>query len=252
MKDEGWPDGYGRRMLVEVDSTNAEGLRLAASLAAPTWIFAGRQLAGRGRRGRAWSDPEGNFAASLVLKPAEPPEVSVLRSYVAALALYDALAVVAPDADLALKWPNDVLLSGRKLAGILLEASTAGWGMAHLVIGIGVNLSHVPERGQGALAPISLQAGAGVSVDPEELLGHLACAYARREAQFIAEGFAPIRADWLARAGRLGQNVTARTMRDEICGRFDGIDEAGHLVLVTAEGRRAIPAADVFFGGEGA
>ncbi|MCQ0092637.1 biotin--[acetyl-CoA-carboxylase] ligase [Roseovarius sp. M141] len=248
MKDPVWPVGYGRHMLPEVDSTNAEGMRLASELAGPTWIFAARQIAGRGRRGRVWGDPEGNFAASLVLRPAEPPERAALRSFVASLALYDALSALAPGADLALKWPNDVLLSEGKLAGILLEGSSSAGRLAHLVIGIGVNLAGVPVPGEArAVPPVSLLSGTGVQVTPERLLDHLAAAYGRREAVFVRDGFAPIRADWLARAARLGQIVTARTMREETTGRFETVDEDGNLVLSTAGGRRAIPAADVFF-----
>lgn len=250
MNELNWPEGYGRRMLPEVDSTNAEGLRLASGLAGPTWIFAARQVAGRGRRGRAWSDPDGNFAASLVLKPEGTPAQAALRSFVAALALHDALSAAAPGADLALKWPNDVLLGGGKVAGILLEGAGLGARMNHLVIGFGVNLSNAPEQGVAAIQPVSLRAGAGVLVVADVLLGHLARSYAAREAVFVAEGFGPIRADWLARAARLGHEVIARTMRDEIRGRFDDVDDAGNLVLSTASGRRVIPAADVFFESE--
>lgn len=248
MKDPVWPEGYGRRLLAEVGSTNAEAIRMAPELAQPTWIFAARQTAGRGRRGRAWRDPDGNFAASLVMRPAETPGQAALRSFVAALALHDALSGLAPGADLALKWPNDVLLNGGKLAGILLEGTSAGERMAHLVIGIGVNLAAVPDAaGRGAVAPISLAAGAGVRVAPETLLHHLAAAYARREAVFAAEGFGPIRADWLARAARLGTQITARTMQGEARGIFETVDPQGNLVLSTAGGRQAIPAAEVFF-----
>lgn len=243
-----WPTGYDRHMLAQVDSTNAEGMRLGPDLTVPTWIHAARQLAGRGRRGRAWRDPAGNFAASLVLRPDEPPERAALRSFVASLALYDALMALAPGADLALKWPNDVLLTEGKLAGILLEGSSAGGRMAYLVIGIGVNLANLPEPGAGgAVQPVSFLSGTGVQVAPEVLLDHLAAAYARREAVFATEGFAPIRKDWLARAARLGQTVTARTMHEEVQGRFDTVDAAGNLVLSTPGGQRAIPAADVFF-----
>ncbi len=243
-----WPAGYDRRILAQVDSTNAEGMRLAPGLEVPTWIHAVRQVAGRGRRGRAWRDPAGNFAASLVLRPDEPPERAALRSFVASLALLDALSALAPGADLALKWPNDVLLNEGKLAGILLEGTSAGGHMTYLVIGLGVNLANLPEPGAaGAVEPVSLLSGAGVQVAPEILLDHLAAAYARREAVFAAEGFAPIRKDWLARAARLGQVVTARTMHEEVQGRFETVDAAGNLVLSTPGGQRAIPAADVFF-----
>ena len=241
-----------KRVLAEVDSTNAEAMRVARDLAGPAWILGLRQTAGRGRRGRAWADPEGNFAATLVMRPAEPVQEVALRSFVAALALCDALEEAAPGADLALKWPNDVLLSGGKLAGILLESSSAGRGVAHLAIGIGVNLGHAPEAVDGAgFAPVSLREVTGTDIGPEAFLNILAPAYAAREAQFLQLGFAPVRAAWLARAARLGEQITARTgsgetMR-EITGVFETVDALGNLVLSGPQGRRAIPAADVFF-----
>ena len=114
-----WPEGVARHVLAEVDSTNSEAARLAPQLTQPTWIMAHRQTAARGRRGRAWISPEGNFAATLVMRPGGEPAAAALRSFVAALALADALAlVVGPGAVIALKWPNDVLLNGGKVAGI--------------------------------------------------------------------------------------------------------------------------------------
>lgn len=246
-----WPEGYGRRMLDEVDSTNAEAARIAPSLAGPTWILALRQTAARGRRGRPWVMPEGNFAATLVLPPTGNAPQMALRSFVASLALFDAcVAVTGRSAGLALKWPNDVLLNGGKLAGILLESAGSGAGLTHYVIGIGVNLAEAPAPGEveaGALSPVSLLSASGVVVRPEEFLAALAMAYAAHETQFSIHGFAPIRTAWLARAARLGEKITARTGRDEITGRFETVDEAGNLVLSTAHTRHAIPAADVFF-----
>ncbi|MEM8581197.1 MAG: biotin--[acetyl-CoA-carboxylase] ligase, partial [Pseudomonadota bacterium] len=113
-----WPAGVEKRVLAEVDSTNAEAARIAPTLAGPTWILGLHQTAARGRRGRAWVNPRGNFAATLVMRPSEPPERVALRSFVAALALRDALVRATGQADaFALKWPNDVLLNGGKVAG---------------------------------------------------------------------------------------------------------------------------------------
>jgi BirA family biotin operon repressor/biotin-[acetyl-CoA-carboxylase] ligase len=245
----GWPEGYGRRVLAKVDSTMAEAARIAPSLAGPEWILALRQTAGRGRRGRAWRDPVGNFAATLVMRPTEPPEQVALRSFVAALALFDACVAATGRADaFSLKWPNDVLLNGGKLAGILLESTGQAGAITHFAIGIGVNLSHVPETvDDGALRPVSLSGETGVEIDPEGFLELLAGAYARREQAFRDYGFAPVRAAWLSRAARLGEVITARTARDEITGRFETVDEGGNLVLSTPKGRVAIAAADVFF-----
>ena len=246
-----WPEGYGRRVLAEVDSTMAEAARLAPGLAGPEWICARRQTGARGRRGRVWHMPEGNFAATLVLRPTEAPGVVALRSFVAALALFDAVVAVTGRAQgLALKWPNDVLLNGGKLAGILLESLGSRGGALHLAIGIGVNLAEAPgadEVEPGAVRPVALAMETGALVTPEEFLGVLAGAYARHEAQFVTYGFAPIREAWLARAARLGEVITARTGREAITGTFETVDAEGHLVLSTAKGRVAIPAADVFF-----
>ncbi len=243
-----WPAGYGREILAEVDSTNAQAARRAPSLKGPEWICALQQTAARGRRGRAWVSPAGNFAASLVMRPGDPPDRLALRSFVAALALHDALAeVTGTDAGLALKWPNDVLLNGGKLAGILLEGvAPAGT----LVIGIGVNLIAAPDNKtleQGAVPPVSLLAETGVRVTPQTLLDALAAAFARHETAFATYGFAPIRTAWLAKAARLGEEITARTTRESHHGRFETVDDGGQLVLNTLHGRVAIAAADVFF-----
>ncbi len=247
-----WPVGYGRRVLPEVDSTNAEAVRIAESLRGPEWILALSQTAGRGRRGRAWKNPKGNFAASLVLQPQEPAEQVALRSFVASLALADAFAAVTgrPEA-FSLKWPNDVLLNGGKVAGILLEsAGFADGRFSHFVIGIGVNLMDTPDVADleaTATRPVSIFSETGAKVDPETFLDALAPAYARWEHQFVSYGFEVIRAAWLARAARLGEVITARTMREEYVGTFDTVDIAGNLVLKTAQGVVAIPAADIFF-----
>lgn len=246
-----WPDGYGRRILAQVDSTLSEAARIAPGLAGPEWILALRQTAGRGRRGRPWKDPAGNLAATLVMTPQGTPAQAALRSFSAALAVFDACVDVTGQASgLALKWPNDVLLNGGKLAGILLESSGQGGRIAHLAIGIGVNLRSAPDAGAvepGAVRPVSLLSETGASVDPETFLTCLAAAFARYEAAFQADGFAPIRQAWLARAARLGGVITARTPRAETTGLFETIDDAGNLVLGTSTGRVAIPAAEIFF-----
>jgi BirA family biotin operon repressor/biotin-[acetyl-CoA-carboxylase] ligase len=159
----------------------AEAARRAPGLSAPTWICALEQTAARGRRGRPWAMPPGNFAASLVMRPEGTAAQVALRSFVAALALRDALAEVTrrPEA-LALKWPNDVLLNGGKVAGILLESAGAAGRIDTLVIGIGVNLATAPNAADlelGAVAPVSVAGETGVSVTPEVFLDHLAAAY---------------------------------------------------------------------------
>ena len=247
----GWPVEYARRVLSTVDSTNAEAARIAPDLKAPEWILAYEQTAARGRRGRAWVMPEGNFAATLVLPVSGSAADAALRSFVASLALRDAfVAATGQDAAFALKWPNDVLLRGGKVAGILLENAGQRGGMTHLAIGIGVNLAAAPRAEQveeGAVRPVSLRAELGMSITPEAFLELLASAFARYETQFQTYGFAPIRTAWMAHAARLGEVITARTARDEWQGTFREVDETGQLVLETSQGRIAIPAADVYF-----
>ena len=195
--------------------------------------------------------PKGNFAASLVMRPEGPPAQAALRSFVAALALRDALVAVTGRAEVfTLKWPNDVLLNGGKLAGILLESSGAAGRVDALVIGIGVNLAATPDTTlleAGALAPVSLLGETGITITPEDFLTLLAQHFARWEAQFTTHGFGPIRSAWLQNAARIGQNITARMMRDEITGTFVEIDTQGQLVLETPKGRQTIAAADIFF-----
>lgn len=219
--------------------------------AAPTWVLALRQTAGRGRRGRDWRDPPGNFAATLALAPRGGPAEAALYSFVAALALYDALeGATAGRARLAIKWPNDVLLNGGKVAGILLESHGRGQGLARLLIGIGVNLAAAPDPGTldpGALAPVAVLPETGVAISPEDFLTPLAAAVARWQRQFETYGFAPIRTAWLVRAARLGQVVTARTGHESRKGIFETIDESGAMVLQTPQGRVSIAAADIFF-----
>ena len=247
----GWPDGYGRRILQSVDSTLNEAARIAPELGGPEWILAHAQTAARGRRGRAWANPTGNLAATLVMRPAEDPARVALRSFVAALALFDAcVEVTGRPEGFALKWPNDVLLNGGKLAGILLESAGQGTAMAYLAIGVGVNLALAPDAGDvepGAMRPVSLLSETGADVDPETFLTHLAAAYDRYERQFTAYGFDPIRRAWLARAAKLGETITARTTTSETTGTFKTIDEQGNLVLKTPKGVVSIPAADIFF-----
>lgn len=248
---EAWPAGVGRHVLATTDSTNAHALREAPGIRGPAWFLGLEQTAGRGRRARAWASPRGNFHATLLLFPNEPAETVALRSFAAALALRDAFVTLTGlPAAFSLKWPNDVLLNGAKVAGILLEATSAGAGVQALAIGTGVNLIAHPDHSQmeeGALPATSLLAETGIRVTPEAFLAALGPAYARWEAVFTAQGFAPLREAWLAHAARLGEVIRARTGKDTHHGVFETIDRSGNLILTTATGQLAIPAAEVFF-----
>lgn len=169
----------------------------------------------------------------------------------AALALWDTLAELTgrPDS-FSLKWPNDVLMNGQKVAGILLETSGPGGQAGPLCIGIGINLMTAPEADAletTALSPNSVLSGTGVTLEPAEVLDYLAPAFAKWELQLATFGFAPIRTAFLSCAARLGEVITARTARETLIGTFETIDETGAIVLITASGRVAVPAAEIFF-----
>lgn len=240
-----------RHVLAEVDSTNALALRLAPDLTGPAWFLGASQSAGRGRRAREWSSPAGNFHATLLTFPDGPAASVALRSFAIALALRDALAALTGQGErLALKWPNDVLLDGAKVAGILLESSGSGAHVHHLAIGVGVNLIAAPPPEAlepGALPAVSVLGQTGLTVQPEALLDALAPAYAHWESLLERQGFAPLRDAWLTHAARLGEGITARTGKATYHGRFETIDLHGHLILHTTSGPLAVPAADVFF-----
>ncbi|MEM9850668.1 MAG: biotin--[acetyl-CoA-carboxylase] ligase [Pseudomonadota bacterium] len=244
-----WPSDVDRVTLPSVDSTMAEVRRRAPVAGVDTWVHALDQSAGTGRRGRAWAQPPGNFSASLLLRPEEPPSRLALRSFVASLALRDALVAVTGEEDwFQMKWPNDVLMHGGKVAGILLETLAEPSGPA-LIVGIGVNLAAAPpvaELEPGAIRPRSL-AGSGIKVAPGDFLDYLAPAFYRWDRLLRDQGFDPLRRAWLDRAARIGQPVVARLPNEEIAGIFRTVDATGALVLDTDAGPRTIAAGDVFF-----
>lgn len=174
-----------------------------------------------------------------------------LRSFAAALALRDAcVALTGLPQSFTLKWPNDVLLNGGKLAGILLESAALGTQNPVLCIGIGVNLIAAPDPSRvepGATPPVSLLAETGLRVTPEAFLDALAPAYAVWEEAFHTHGFAPLRDAWLAHAARLGEVIRARTGTQTREGAFETIDAQGNLILRTPTETLAIAAAEVFF-----
>jgi BirA family biotin operon repressor/biotin-[acetyl-CoA-carboxylase] ligase len=237
----------------ELDSTNAEGLRLAQQgERGPLWITADRQSAGRGRRGRSWASLAGNLHASLLLTAPGPAENWPQLSFVAALAAHDAVVEAAPDIKpmLGLKWPNDLLLSGAKFGGILIEGEGTEESGA-VVVGFGINCKKHPAKTD---FPATDLAAAGPRVTARALFSALSAKMLGRLAQWnTGEGFATVRADWLARAEGVGEELRIRVADRELAGRFEGIDEAGALVLVLEDGSKEIVSAgDVMaFAGKG-
>lgn len=243
-----WPTGHHCITFETIDSTMDEAARQGATLDAPTWFIAKHQTKARGRRGKVWKTPQGNLNATLAFTPLCTPQVAALRSFVAANALYEALSMYISPSALSLKWPNDVLLHGGKVAGILLETSGNGPFVKWLSIGFGVNLAFAPEGVDNAFPPVSLAGEGGERVSPEDFLVTLADAFATQESKLDRLGFDRIRTDWLKNAAKLGETITAIQGAEVIQGTFDTVDKDGNLVLITAKGPRSITAADVYFG----
>jgi BirA family transcriptional regulator, biotin operon repressor / biotin---[acetyl-CoA-carboxylase] ligase len=239
--------GYCLSAYDALASTNAEALALArAGELGPLWIAAREQTAGRGRRGNSWVSPPGNLYATLLLTDPAPPECAPQLSFVAVLALYDAIAACAPPLReaLALKWPNDLLCRGAKLAGILIEGERAAEALA-VAIGIGVNCESHPSQ---TPYPATDLKGEGTAVAAVALFEALTATMAQRLAQWRrGAGFPEIRADWIARAAGIDGDMRARLPDREIIGRGEGLDEHGRLLLRLPDGSlQAIAAGEVF------
>lgn len=240
-----WPAGYRLSRHDELDSTSSEARRCAeAGEKGPLWIIAERQTAGRGRRGRVWETLTGNLAATLLLRPDAPANTAGQLSFAAALSVADTAAHFAPGAAITVKWPNDVLAQGRKLAGILLESGQDVAG-TWLTVGIGINLAAAP---QGTEFPATAIADLGVAPpSPDAALALLATRFAHWYDGWMNGGFEILRTAWLARAGGLGLPIRARLPHQTRHGVFEGIDSNGALLL-NEQGRvSAISAGEVFF-----
>ncbi len=220
-----------------IDLTNEEALRrLAAGERVPFWVVADEQTRGRGRSGRRWQSPAGNLYGTLVIETGVTAAVATQLSFVAGLAVHEAVAAHIPTCQLPrlrLKWPNDVMLAGEKLAGILLEslASPKGKGLA-VVLGMGVNVSHAPPETERAVASLDLEPTA-----VSRVFTSLAAALSEWLARWDeGRGFAKIREAWLDRALALNDPVTVNLNGSVIRGRFRGVDAAGALQLETKPG----------------
>jgi BirA family biotin operon repressor/biotin-[acetyl-CoA-carboxylase] ligase len=243
------PDAAGRAIPVQhhesLDGTNAEALRqLAAGDRGLRMIVAREQTAGRGRDGRIWTSPRGGLYATIVAEaPAGRPVAEL--AFVAALAAGGAILAVCPDIpDLRYKWPNDVLVGGRKLAGVLIE----GDGSGGLAIGIGINVESAPAKAVWPATCLHAEGCGMATVDA--VRDALVETFAERFATWQADGFAPVRSAWLDRAYGLGRNMRARMPDGAIYdGVFAALEEDGALVMdLGAAGMRRIAAGEIMAG----
>lgn len=255
--------GYRLDAHESVGSTNALALDHArAGAAGKLWVVARRQESGRGRRGRAWATPSGNLAATLLLVTDRDLKTAATLGFVAGLALSAALDRVAPGVSVSvapdggsglatnrfeLKWPNDVLAGGAKLAGILLESTMVGTDRAAVAVGIGVNVATHPD---GLPYPATSLAALGSKADAASLF--LALSEAWSDVMTLwdgGRGLSEIRRRWLDRAAGLGGEVAVRLEGKVVRGVFDTIDEDCRFVIRNAAGERiAVAAGDVHFG----
>ncbi|MEW5726514.1 MAG: biotin--[acetyl-CoA-carboxylase] ligase [Pseudomonadota bacterium] len=236
------PAPFSHLGLDVVGSTNDEARRLALSGSAADLLVvsARRQTAGRGRRGRAWVSPEGNLHASVLIAIDDLATAAQL-GFAAAVALAEAFSDLV-GADFRCKWPNDVLMDGKKVAGMLLEPAGPGW----LVVGFGVDVAECPPP-DAVMYPATALVHAGFTGTAGDVLA----AVCRRLGPWIAiwraEGFAPVRSAWTTRARGIGQPVVVRLEGETLTGLFAGLDEQGALLLDAGSTLRRIMAGDVYF-----
>ena len=227
-------------------STNDEAKRLAAAGAEHgTVVWADEQTAGRGRYARVWDSPTGNLMFSVLLRPAVAPDRAAELAFVTAVVAAECIAALLPGgARVGLKWPNDVRIDGDKVAGILLEADSGDNSLHWVVLGTGINVAHAPT---GLAYPATCLRAHRSDATPEQGLHLFLEHLARWLPRWEREGFAPVRAAWLARAEGLGSELTVTLGDREERGTFRDLDATGAMLLTTPEGTRRITAGDVAF-----
>jgi BirA family biotin operon repressor/biotin-[acetyl-CoA-carboxylase] ligase len=234
----------GFRLIIHdtIGSTNTEACALArAGERGPLWIIAREQTAGRGRRGNSWISEPGNLYASLLLPDISPHRAGDL-AFVAGLAVHDAVGEFARNMALrlTLKWPNDVQVRNAKFAGILIEAENS-WA----VVGVGINCAHHPAQ----MPNVTDLKASGIAVSLEQLFAALSRHMLIRLQQWeMGKGFAAIREDWLGACSGVGHSLLVRLPTQELTGRFENIDDRGHLMLRLRDGRLETIAAGEVFG----
>ncbi len=228
-------------------STNADARKLAAEADfGPLWIIADQQTAGRGRHGRNWVSPKGNFYGSFLFPTEKPTAQRSLYSFVIALGIYDALKAVCADGGFELKWPNDVLLDGAKISGMLLESGSQHH-QPWVIAGIGINLISFPDDTPYPAA--CLAEHSETPVEPHKMLEALSEKINHWKTVFDGKGFGPIRTAWLERAANVPGPVTVRLPDETFEGEARDLELNGALQVRLANGTiRQVHAGDVFPG----
>jgi BirA family biotin operon repressor/biotin-[acetyl-CoA-carboxylase] ligase len=235
-----------------LDSTNEEAKRLAeggGSHGAVIW--AKKQTAGRGRMGREWVSAEGNLFVSALLSPEVDLATCAELSFVASVAVAETLEGILPDHEgIRCKWPNDVLLDDKKIAGILLESFTttsdAGTKRQWVTVGVGINVESYPEH---VMFPATCLKASGVEIISAKIvLSRFIYNFIHRYDGWVKKGFKDVHGEWMGRAAHLGRPVEVIVGDTQTDGVFDGIDKTGRLLLRPKSGGSiTITAGDVFF-----
>lgn len=246
-------DSYHLLSYEEVDSTNEEAKRIAAAGGGHgAVLWSKEQTSGRGRSGRPWVSQNGNLFVSILLSPEAPQALWPQISFVAALTVYESVKPLLPNPEsLALKWPNDILVDGKKLGGILLESFTTspedgGAPKSWVAVGIGVNVEHAPE---GTETPASSLMAEGVEiVSAKIVLSRLIHHFIETYDEWENKGFKGLHKAWSEVAYGVGLPMQARLPNETLIGTFEGIDAEGHCQLrLSDDSIRSLSAGDVFF-----
>lgn len=240
------PDGFDHQAFLSIDSTNKEAIRkLQREDTSGLWITASEQTLGRGRTGRNWVSKPGNLYCSLIQKTDGDIQQSSQLTFVASLAVRETIAKFIDNEDVKCKWPNDILVRGNKISGILLESYSGNNGAHYMIIGIGINVAHHPDD--------TLYETTHINAETEHLFSHVDVFFilTHKMSEWIEawklKGFEYIRESWLSNATGVGTKISVRLPNEQFEGRFVDLDGSGALMLETDGEIKRIHSGDVFF-----
>ncbi len=240
------PDGFDHQAFLSIDSTNKEAIRkLEQGDASGLWITSSEQTLGRGRSGRDWVSKPGNLYCSLIQKVGDDIQKSAQLSFVASLAVRDTICEFVESDLVKCKWPNDILISGKKISGILLESYQDKQGWNYMIIGIGINVAHHPDK--------MLYDATHINEQVEHIFSHVDVFFilthkmSKRIGGWQKNGFDHIRSCWLDHASALGERISVRLPNEQFEGRFVDLDASGALMLDMDGEIKHIHSGDVFF-----
>ena len=243
------PDGFDHQAFLSIDSTNREAVRkIREGAKSGLWITADEQTGGRGRGGREWISKPGNLYCSLIYETDGDIRKAAQLSFVTALAVHETISAFLHLDDIKCKWPNDVLVRGKKICGILLESHTCDIQKKEfMIIGIGINIEHHPD--------VTLYETTHLNEQTDKSFGHIDVfsILAQKMFEWIlkwqADGFASVREKWLENCRGLGEMITVKLPEEKLVGRFIDLDSDGALKLETDTEIMTIHSGDVFFNG---